>query len=125
MNVLDSSAWLEFFADGPLAGRFASIAAEPASLLVPTIALYEVFKVVLRERGETEALQAVAAMRQGAVVDVTEEIALLAARVSLAHQLPMADSLILATSRLHDATLWTMDEHFQGLSHVRYFSGRT
>jgi predicted nucleic acid-binding protein len=125
VNVLDSSAWLEFFADGPLAGKFTSIAAEPGSLIVPTIVLYEVFKVVLRERGETEALQAVAAMRQGAVVEVTEEIALLAARVSLTSQLPMADSLILATARLHDATLWTMDDHFRGLPYVRYFSGRT
>lgn len=125
MNLLDSSAWLEFFADGPLAGRFAPIAAESASLIVPTVVLYEVFKVVLRERGETEALQVVAAIRQGTVVDITEEIALVAARVSLAHRLPMADSFILATARLHDATLWTMDEHFKDLPQVRYFSART
>lgn len=124
MNLLDSSAWLEFFADGPLAGKFSPIAADPASVLVPTIVIYEVFKVVLRERGETEALQAVAALRQGTVVEVAEEIALLGARASLAHRLPMADSLILATAQVHDATLWTMDEHFKGLPQVRYFSGK-
>jgi len=125
VNLLDSSAWLEFFADGPLAGKFSSVAADPASVLVPTVVLYEVFKVVLRERGETAALQAVAALRQGTVVDITEEIALVAARASLAHRLPMADSLILATAHLHEATLWTMDEHFKGLPHVRYFNARS
>jgi predicted nucleic acid-binding protein len=125
VNLLDSSAWLEFFADGPLAGKFSAIASEPESVLVPTVILYEVFKVVMRERGETEALQAVAALRQGKVVDINEETALLAARASLAHKLPMADSLILATASLHDATIWTMDEHFKDLPQVRYFSSRS
>lgn len=124
MNLLDSSAWLEFFADGPLAAKFSPIASEPASVLVPTIVIYEVFKVVMRERGETEALQAVAAVRQGKVVEVTEEIALLGARASLAHRLPMADSLILATAQVHDATLWSMDEHFKDLPRVSYFGRR-
>jgi len=124
VNLLDSSAWLEFFADGALAGKFAAITSEPTAVLVPTVVLYEVFKVVLRERGETAAIQAVAALRQGKVVDVTEEIALVAARASLAHRLPMADSLILATARLHGATLWTMDEHFKDLPRVRSFSRR-
>ena len=124
MNLLDSSAWLEFFADGPLSEKFSPVASEPTKVIVPTVVLYEVFKVVLRERGETEAIQAIAALRQGIVVDVTEEIALVAARASLAHRLPMADSLILATAHLHDATLWTLDEHFKDLPRVKHFSSR-
>jgi predicted nucleic acid-binding protein len=123
VNLLDSSAWLEFFADGPLAGKFSPIA-EPASVLVPTVVLYEVFTVVLRERGESEDFQTLAALRQGKVVDITEEIALFAARASLPHRLPMADSLILATASLHDATIGTMDERFKDLPRVSPLRGR-
>ena len=121
MNLLDSSGWLEFFADGPVAGRFEPLLKEPAELLVPTIVIYEVFKVIVRERGESEGLLAAAAMRQGVIVEITEEVALLAARTSLEHRLPMADSIILTIARMHGATLWTMDEHFAELPQVRYF----
>lgn len=123
MNLLDSSGWLEYFADGPQAGRFAPLLRMVGEVVVPTIVLYEVFKVILRERGEAEALRAAAAMRQGMVVDATEEVALLAAKLSLEHHLPMADSIIYTTARLHGAVLWTMDEHFVGLQNVKYFPG--
>jgi len=89
-------------------------------LLVPSICLYEVFKIVLRQRGEAAALQAVALMRQGLVVELTERIALLAAELSLQNELPMADSIILATARLHDAHIWTQDSDFKGLENVTY-----
>jgi predicted nucleic acid-binding protein len=89
-------------------------------LLVPSVCLYEVFKIVLRQRGEPAALQAVALMRQGRVVDLTERIALLAAESSLQEKLPMADSIILATARLHDAHIWTQDADFEGLGNVTY-----
>lgn len=124
MNVVDSSAWLEFFADGPNAGEFASPLLDLASLVVPTITIYEVFKVVCRQRGEDAALQATALMQQGSLVELSPSLAMIAARTSLELALPMADSIILATARFHDATLWTQDEHFRGLSGVRYFPKR-
>ena len=120
MNVVDSSAWLEFFADGPNAHIFAEPLEQADLLLVPSVCLYEVFKTVLRQRGEPAALQAVALMRQGRVVELTERIALLAAELSLQEQLPMADSIILATARLHDAHIWTQDSDFEGLENVTY-----
>ena len=120
MNVVDSSAWLEFFADGPNARIFAEPLEQADLLLVPSVCLYEVFKTVLRQRGEPAALQAVALMRQGRVVELTERIALLAAELSLQEKLPMADSIILATARLHDAHIWTQDSDFEGLENVTY-----
>lgn len=121
MNVVDSSAWLEFFADGPHAAVFAIPLGEVDSLIVPTITIYEVFKVVCRQRGEDAALQAAALMQQGRTIELTSSLAMVAARTSLELALPMADSIILTTARLHDATLWTLDEHFRDLPGVRYF----
>jgi predicted nucleic acid-binding protein len=120
VNVVDSSAWLEFFADGPNARVFAEPLEQTETLLVPSVCLYEVFKIVLRQRGESAALQAVAAMRQGQVVDLTERIALLAGELSLQHKLPMADSIILATARLYDAHIWTQDADFEGMEGVTF-----
>ena len=120
MNVVDSSAWLDYFADGPNAAAFAEPLCDPATLIVPVITLYEVFKVVLRQRGEDAALQAVALMQQGTVVELTAPLALEAARTSAESGLPMADSIILATARQYDATLWTQDDHFKGIESVRY-----
>ena len=121
MNIVDSSGWLEYFAGGANAKRFAGPLKDAASLVVPVITIYEVFKVVLRQRGENEALQAVAAMQKGVVCDLTVPIALSASQISLQHNLPMADSIILATAQLHDATIWTQDVDFKGLPKVKYF----
>ncbi len=123
MNIIDSSGWLEYFADGPNAEDFAAPLMETDKLLVPTISMYEVFKVVCRQRGEDGALQAVALMQQGEVVDLSSSIALQAARVSLDMKIPMADSIIYATARHHNAILWTQDEHFDGLSGVTNIQG--
>lgn len=120
MNVVDSSGWLEFFADGPNADQFATPLGVVAELVVPSITLYEVFKIVCRQRGEDAALQAVALMQQGKVVELSSSIALLAARLSLDLKIPMADSIILATARAHDAQLWTQDDDFEGVPGVRY-----
>jgi len=120
MNLVDSSAWLEYFSDGPNAAAFERALKDADNLLVPTLCLYEVFKVVLRERGESEALQAVALMRQGKVVDLTAEIALLGARTSLDFRIPLADSIILATGRLHGAVIWTQDADFKDIKGVKY-----
>ena len=118
MNLVDSSGWLEYFADGPNAPVFAKPLQNPADVLVPTICLYEVYKVVLRQRGPSAALQAVALMRQGRIVELGERIALLAAELGLKHKLPMADSVILATARVHDAHVWTQDADFAGIENV-------
>lgn len=121
MNVVDSSGWLEFFANGPNAGNFALPLADRTTLVVPTITIYEVFKVVCRQRGEDAALQATALMQQGKAVTLSPSQAMVAAQTSLETGLPMADSIILATARLHKAILWSQDEHFRGLPDVRYF----
>jgi predicted nucleic acid-binding protein len=120
MNVVDSSGWLEYFADGPNADFFAPVIENIADLVVPSVSLYEVFKRVLQQRSEGDALQAVATMMQGEVVDLDSRLALEAAKVSTEIRLPMADSVILATARMHNATLWTQDRDFEGLTGVEY-----
>lgn len=120
MNVVDSSGWLEYFADGPNAGFFATGIENVPELIVPSISIYEVFKRVLQRRGEGEALQAIAVMQQGLVVDLDASLALRAARISVDSGLPMADSVILATARAHNATLWTQDSDFVGMEGARY-----
>ena len=120
MNVVDSSGWLEYFADGPNADFFAAGVEAVPELVVPSISIYEVFKRVLGPRGEGEALQAVAAMQQGLVVDLDASLALRAARISVDLKLPMADSVVLATARAYDAVLWTQDSDFEGIEGVRY-----
>jgi predicted nucleic acid-binding protein len=102
VNIVDSSGWLEYFTDGPKASVFEKPLLNTDNLLVPTICLYEVFKVVLRERGEDEAFQAIALMKQGKEVVLDEEIAIHAAKISFDHKIPMADSIILATAQVHE-----------------------
>ena len=124
MNVVDSSGWLEYFAASERATFFERAIEDVDALIVPAIALYEVYKVVLRQRSETDALSAVAFMRQGRIVAVDADLALLAAELSVAHGLPMADAMILATARTHEATLWTQDGDFEGLEGVRFIPKR-
>ena len=102
MNIVDSSGWLEYFAGGPNADFFAKPIEATAELIVPTLSIYEVFKRVLQQRGEGDALQAVALMHQGRVVDLTTTIAVAAARSSVDLTLPMADSVMLASARAFD-----------------------
>ena len=120
MNLVDSSGWLEFFADGPNADFFAPPLADTERLLIPSICLLEVFKRVLVQRGEADALRAVASMQQGQVVDLDLSIALSAARIGVELGLPLADSVILATARAHQAVTWTQDADFKGLDKVKY-----
>lgn len=122
MNVVDSSAWLEYFADGPNAGVFAEPLTDVPSLLVPAMTIYEVFKVVCRQRGEEAALQVAALMQQGMVIELSASLAMIAAKISIVSGLPMADSIILATARQHDALLWTQDEHFHAMDGVRFIA---
>ena len=124
MNVVDSSGWLEFFADGVNAEQFAQPLSELEQLIVPSISVFEVFRVVCRQRGEEQALQAAALMQHGRIIELSSSLALYAAKLSIELKLPMADSIILATARLHEATLWTQDNDFEGIDGVRYFPKR-
>jgi predicted nucleic acid-binding protein len=120
MNVVDSSGWLEYFADGPNADFFAPAIQDTDQLIVPTISIYEVFKRVLQQRGEGEALQATAVLAQGQVTELDTTLALNAAKLSVNHKLPMADSIMLATAQAHAATLWTQDADFENIAGVEY-----
>jgi predicted nucleic acid-binding protein len=124
MNVIDSSGWLEYFISGENASFFAPAIQDVAHVVVPTISIFEVFKRTLIEKGRTDALEAVAIMYDGEVVDLDREIALIAADLSIELKLPMADSIILATAWAHNATLWTQDEHFKGIEGVKYIEKR-
>ena len=121
MNIVDSSGWLAYFADEPNAKNFLTPLSDSALLVVPTLTIYEVFKVILRETSENEALQAAVAMQKGTVVDLTTPLAIAASKLSLAHNLPMADSIILATAQEFNAILWTQDSDFKNISNVKYF----
>lgn len=120
MNVVDSSGWLEYLAEGPNAGFFEPAIEATDDLVVPTLSILEVFKWVLRERGEGDALQAAALMQQGHVVSLDSALAISAAKFGSDHRLPLADSVIFATARAFQADLWTQDAHFDGLPGVRY-----
>ena len=120
MNVVDSSAWLEYFADGPNAGFFASAIEATDELIVPSICLLEVFRRVCQQRGEGLALQAVAVMQQGRVLDLDSALALIAAKIGIDTKLALADSVVLATARQTEATLWTQDVDFEGLPNVKF-----
>ena len=121
MNIVDSSGWLAYFADEPNAKYFLTPLSDTDSLVVPTVTIYEVFKVVLRESSENEALQAAVAMRKGRVVDLTASMAIAASKISLEHKIPMADSIILATAKEFEATIWTQDSDFKNIDDVKYF----
>lgn len=117
--VVDSSGWIEVFSHGGQADHVLALMADEATLVVPAICIFEVFQWVLREHGEAQAVQA-AAMHCGQVVDLDSRLALAAAQLSHALQLPMADSLILATARDQQARLHTMDSDFRGLADVEW-----
>lgn len=120
MNVVDSGAWLEYFTDGANAGFFAPAIEDTASLLVPVLSLSEVFRHILRQRSETDALRAIALMRQGRCLELTEHVALGAAQLSIDLTLPLTASVMLYAARSHGATLWTQDARFESLAGVRY-----
>ena len=120
MNVVDSCGWLEYFADAPNADFFASVIQNTSELVVPSISIFEVFKRVLQQSDEDKALQAIAIMQQGTVVDFDMTIALFAAKLSIELKLLIADSAMLATSRTYNAVLWTQDSDFEGIEGVQY-----
>ena len=120
MNVVDSSGWIEYLTEAPNAEFFAPVIHDTEQLIVPSISIYEVAKILMRDDIEGTALERVSQMLDGFVVPLDDELAVIAARLSLELQLPMADSIILATAQAHDATLWTQDVDFEGVEGVRY-----
>jgi predicted nucleic acid-binding protein len=120
VNLVDSSGWLEYLADGPGADFFAPAIEKVEGLVVPTIAIVEVGRVVHRQRGEAAALQAMALLEQATVVELDAELARHAVALGLAHRLPLADSIILATARAFGAEVWTQDADFKDLPGVHY-----
>lgn len=121
-NVVDSSGWLEYFANGKNADFFAPAVENTKNLIVPSISILEVFKHVLRQCSEKQAFEGIECMLQGTIVDLNIEISLYAARLGVQHKIPLADSIILATGMTNNATIWSQDSDFKGLPHVKYIS---
>lgn len=124
MNLVDSSGWLEYFSGSRRAHYFETAIENTEELVVPVICLYEVFKVVARQRDETAAINAISFMRHGEVITIDERVSLAASRLSLEHNLAMADALILSVALQESATIWTQDIDFKGLANVQYFAKR-
>ncbi|MBI4437068.1 MAG: type II toxin-antitoxin system VapC family toxin [Candidatus Omnitrophica bacterium] len=120
MILVDSSGWLEFFTGGPLSSAYAHHLKDLRGIVTPTIVLYEVYKVIKRERSEEEALAAVAQIGKTHLIPLTDTIALTAADVSLTYQLAMADAIVYATALTEQAKLLTSDADLAPLSGVTY-----
>jgi predicted nucleic acid-binding protein len=120
MNVVDSSGWLAYFAGSTNANIFAPVVKATDTLVVPTVCMYEVFKRLLVQRGEEDALQAIGIMSLGIVAELTREIAVNAATISSKLKIAMADSIVLATAQAYQATLWSQDAEFEGIGGVQY-----
>jgi len=121
-NVVDSSGWLEYFADANNADFFAPAIENTKNLIVPSISVLEVFKHILRQCSERQAFESIECMLQGTVVDLNIEISLTAAKLGVQHKIPLADSIILATGLMHEAIVWSQDADFKGLPQVKYIN---
>ena len=124
LNLIDSSGWLEFFSAGKNADFFSHPIEDIDNIIVSTINIYEVYKVIRRERDENTALAAISSMQQGEIIPVDSDIALDAALINHESGLPMADSFILATARVFNAVLWTQDSDFKNIEGVKYVEAK-
>jgi predicted nucleic acid-binding protein len=124
MNLVDSCGWLQYFSDGPNADFYADVIEHVETLIVPSICLLEVFKKVHNDRGEDAAIEAVALMNQGRVVDLDASITVSAAKIGAERKLPLADSVILATAKAGGASTWMQDADFEGIDGVKYIPRR-
>lgn len=120
MNLVDSCGWLEYLADGPNADFYAGPLTDTGNLVVPSICIAEVFRKVLSLRSEVSAFEAAALMMRGHIVELDASIAIMSARLGNEYRIPLADSIILATSRSRNAVIWTQDTHFKSIASVRY-----
>ena len=121
MILVDTCGWIEWLAEGALADSFAPYMKDPAELLVPTTVQYELYKWVKRESDETTALDTIALADNSLIVPLNTEIALMAADLTLSHELAFADAVIYASAKKYQAELITSDDHFEGLPGVTYF----
>ena len=120
MNVVDSSGWIEYLFERPNDCFFAAAIHDTSKLLVPPVCLIEVIRYVTRAASRDVAQDAAAQMQRASVVSLDEDLAHLAARLGLKHNLPLADAIVYATAQAHKATLYTQDEDFGKLPGVRY-----
>lgn len=121
MRLVDSCGWLEFFTDGPLGDRYGKeLSGDLGEILVPTIVLYEVYKFLLRTSSEETAIRCTAHMTQGQVVELDGALAVESAEISVRHGLAMADAIVYATARKHDARLITSDADLKGKEGVTF-----
>jgi len=125
VTLVDSSGWIEYFTNGPLADEFAPYLEDLQEVVTPTIVIFEVFRVIRRQRSEEEAIEAVAQMQKTTVVDLDQFLALTAADVSIEHGLAMADAIVFATAQVQDVQLVTADSDFEGLSGARVFTRKS
>ncbi|UZJ42591.1 type II toxin-antitoxin system VapC family toxin [Prosthecochloris sp. SCSIO W1101] len=121
MNLVDSSGWIEFFNDGPYASYFLEALRDMNKVIVPTLCFYEVFSYVMKNMSDAEALQVVAFMQQSQSVDLTDAVAVLAARLSAKHNLPFSPGITLATAQLNHAVVWTQDPFLKDFPDVKYY----
>jgi predicted nucleic acid-binding protein len=122
MNIIDTSLWIEFFAGTPLDESIVNAIGNSDEMYVPTICLYEVRKKFLNDNDPDTAVAVIDIMKNGIVINLDSEIALLASDIGKQHKLPMADSIIYATAELYDAEIYTQDKHFENMARVHYFS---
>ncbi|MEK7085688.1 MAG: type II toxin-antitoxin system VapC family toxin [Patescibacteria group bacterium] len=120
-NVVDSSAWLEYFVGTKNADNFAKVIENTKNLIIPTITIYKVFKKILQRKNRKNAIEIIAHMKLGKIIELNLGLSLKAAKLSIKFNLPMADSIILATAQEYNATVWTQDEDFKGIPGVKYF----
>jgi len=121
MNIVDSSCWIEYLMGTEIGVNVSAIIENPAELVVPTITLYEVYKKLSLERGEEYALDVISYMQAGTVIELNTGLSLSAAKISQKHKLPMADSIIYATSLHYSAIIFSCDKHFKDIPGIRYF----
>ncbi len=119
-TIVDSSGWIEYFVGGPNADRFSAAIERTEDLIVPAITLTEVYRWMLREATESDALAAVTVMKQGKVIPLDDQLSILSAEVGFRHKLPLADGIIYTTAKLHEADLITQDADMEGLPNVIY-----
>ena len=119
-TVVDSSGWIEYFVDGPNSEHFEASIENTEDLIVPSIILTEVYRWMLRETSESDALAVITAMKQGKVIPLDARLSILAADLSHRHKLPLADGIIYTTALKCDAGLITQDADLEGLPSVKY-----
>jgi predicted nucleic acid-binding protein len=117
-NLVDTSAWLEYFTNGPNAEYFAKAIEDTDNLIVSVINIYEIYKKILTDKSKSDALEAIALLMQGTVIDFNIDLAIKASQISKEHKLPMADSILLATALKYNSILWTQDQHFENISDI-------